>query len=469
VNSIASNINSLRSESKLSSSHLSDYDKYSLETDQSNFMAMMNNSLYNSNNIPTSLPKSNFTDSSYGETQNEKLQRNNTEDNNKNRPKDDLDHIKLKDHKTDHTKVLPKNAKPESLNYIENHNHITKEKNNIEKDHNHKNIKTIDQFTKTNFDETNSIMNKNNKKIDVKKSASGLIADSVGTHNNKIAEHNISTNTNTHNIKNQPKKNIDINKPQISNILNNQKQSNTKVKNGHGQNENIAQRNHKQNVSRETFIANTTIPSQINKSSFAETPIKNENINIKPLSFLETPVTHLEQKMDSNLSSTNNQNQSGNLFHLNEKGMISTKGEEPLLPKQASYQFDQMLQNARILVKANGNASLTTQLYPKELGKISINLSITDGKLKGKLTVESESVKKELSDKITQLLNDLKDDGYLVENLDVNVQPESYQQFSKSFYPASANILNSNYQQNQQNNSEFINNIKEINNRGMYA
>jgi len=469
VNSIASNINSLRSESKLSSNHLSDYDKFSLETDQSNFMTLMNNSIYNSNNIPTSLPKSNFADSSYGETQNEKLQGNNTEDNNKNKPKDDTDHTKLKDHKSDHTKVLPKNAKPENLNFIENHNHITKEKNNIEKEHNIKNIKTIDQFTKTNFDETNSIINGNNKKIDVKKSVSGLIADSVGTHNNKIAEHSIITNTNSHNIKNQSKKNIDNNKPQTSNILNDHKQSNAKVKNGHGENENIVQKNHKQNVSRETFIANTTIPSQINKSSLVETPVKNDNVNIKPLSFLETPITHLEQKMDSNLSSTNNQNQSGNFFHLNEKGVISTRGEEPLLPKQASYQFDQMLQNARILVKANGNASLTTQLYPKELGKISINLSITDGKLKGKLTVESESIKKELSDKITQLISDLKDDGYIVENLDVNVQPESYRQFSKSSYPASANILNSNYQQNQQNNPEFIDNIMGINNRGMYA
>ena len=98
--------------------------------------------------------------------------------------------------------------------------------------------------------------------------------------------------------------------------------------------------------------------------------------------------------------------------------------ENPFFKGQMNEQFQRMLNRAKILIKDQKNASLTTNLHPKELGKVSLKLSLLDGSLNGYFTVDNDVVQKLLMEKIDKILEELKQDGYKVSNFQVNVKSD---------------------------------------------
>lgn len=219
-------------------------------------------------------------------------------------------------------------------------------------------------------------------------------------------------------------------------------------------------------VSRETIQSNSAIESgriDLKKQEgwkpesiiqYRSTESLNKKINTENLS----------SKMESNLDFQNNSS------HMNFDKLMQTQKnkENPVLKAQVQQQIDQMFSRARVVLRENGNANLTTNLYPKELGKISIRLALVDGKLTGHFVVDNEVVQKELNQRMEEIIKELKDDGYEVSQFHVNVRSENSEQEAKNTKSEPENI-NRSYQSSARpvENSSFAD--SENNSRGLYA
>ena len=166
--------------------------------------------------------------------------------------------------------------------------------------------------------------------------------------------------------------------------------------------------------------------------------ITNRQENFKPENIVQYRSTeNLNKKIDTeNLSSRmeTNLNFQNNSADMGFDRLMQTQRmkESPVMQNQFRQQVDQMFARARIILRENGNANLTTNLYPKELGKISIRLALLDGKLTGLLTVDNEIVQKELHELLEKVIEDLKKDGYEVSHFDVNVRSENGEQTAQN-------------------------------------
>ena len=96
--------------------------------------------------------------------------------------------------------------------------------------------------------------------------------------------------------------------------------------------------------------------------------------------------------------------------------------ENPIIKNQLNEQFQSMLNRAKVLIKDQKNASLVTNLHPKELGTVSLKLSMLDGNLNGFFTVDNDAVQKLLTERMDKLLSELRKDGFDVTSFRVNVR-----------------------------------------------
>ena len=194
-------------------------------------------------------------------------------------------------------------------------------------------------------------------------------------------------------------------------------------------------------VSRETIQSNNTVeaaridvkkqegwkPENITQYRSAENISKKINTE------------NLSSKMESNLDFQNNSSDMG----FDKLLQAQKVKESPVLRTQIQQQISQMFSRARVILRENGNANMTTNLYPKELGKISIRLSLVDGKLTGKFTVDNEIVQKELHQRMDKIMEELKSDGYEVSQFQVNVRSENNGQEAHHAKPEQKNISQS--------------------------
>ena len=173
-----------------------------------------------------------------------------------------------------------------------------------------------------------------------------------------------------------------------------------------------------ENVSRETpKVTNSVI--QENTLSKDQKPI--EDLTNKVFTKERVSLSDgLKKSMESDMSSFQG-SENGSRSGGDKTSFLSKLDNNPALRSSIQQQVDAILSRARTIVRNNGNASFSTNLYPKELGKISIRLSLIDGKLTGNFTVENETVQKELIQKMDKIVSDMKLDGYEVEKFNVNV------------------------------------------------
>ncbi|MBV6493928.1 MAG: hypothetical protein LDLANPLL_01952 [Turneriella sp.] len=67
-----------------------------------------------------------------------------------------------------------------------------------------------------------------------------------------------------------------------------------------------------------------------------------------------------------------------------------------------SRQLTDIISRARVLVTDNQNAQFSVKLFPRELGRMEIDLKMIEGEIRGKIVVQSESVKSELQNFLNQ-------------------------------------------------------------------
>ena len=124
-----------------------------------------------------------------------------------------------------------------------------------------------------------------------------------------------------------------------------------------------------------------------------------------------------------------------NVFQNTLTDSLSTaKGTQVSLPpqvrEQLQQQFESLLNRTKIMIRNQENAHLSTQLFPKELGKISVKLALVKGQLHGHFLVDNEAVQKELMQKVESLLQDLKDQGFNIADFSVGVDSNNRESLS---------------------------------------
>lgn len=124
-----------------------------------------------------------------------------------------------------------------------------------------------------------------------------------------------------------------------------------------------------------------------------------------------------------------------NVFQNTLTDSLSTaKGTQASLPpqvrEQLQQQFESLLNRAKIVIRNQENAHLSAQLFPKELGKISVKLALVKGQLHGHFLVDNETVQKELMQKVESLLEDLKDQGFNIADFSVGVDSNNRESLS---------------------------------------
>ncbi|TGK04880.1 flagellar hook-length control protein FliK [Leptospira semungkisensis] len=103
------------------------------------------------------------------------------------------------------------------------------------------------------------------------------------------------------------------------------------------------------------------------------------------------------------------------------------KTNSPIMDRsQMKENFQRLVQSAKLNIVENGRSEATLRLNPKELGRVSLRISVEDDKVQGKILVESDQVRKLFTGDLEQLKKDFKDQGLQLESLIVEVE-DSFQ------------------------------------------
>ncbi|GEM_PF-2686432 len=184
------------------------------------------------------------------------------------------------------------------------------------------------------------------------------------------------------------------------------------------------------NVSRETNIpiVENRNPDQKNNSSIH---IKGEVIDLKPANGENKSFTGSHpQGGNKSGAPDSSQDFSSLMLRNNPKADISTGFMDRLgqlvtseeMRAQIQERVAGLLNRSKIAIKNSKNASLDAQLYPKELGKITLKLALVDGSLQGKFLVDNAAIQREITDRLAKVVEDLRQSGYEVGSFDVNVR-----------------------------------------------
>jgi len=184
-----------------------------------------------------------------------------------------------------------------------------------------------------------------------------------------------------------------------------------------------AVRNAERNVSRETIAI----------AAFDKKPGVNQNdgVSTKGLTAdkgfaAEIIKSNLKSGLDS--ETPTGQQHAGYSTHGADRLNFMNKADDNLaLRNNLQQQIDQMMQKAKVIIRENGNAQLTAKLNPRELGEISIKLTLLNGRLTGKVTVDNEFVQKELNDKLAEIFDELKSEGFSIDGFQVDVKSQEGQ------------------------------------------
>ncbi|MDH5718525.1 MAG: flagellar hook-length control protein FliK [Spirochaetia bacterium] len=164
------------------------------------------------------------------------------------------------------------------------------------------------------------------------------------------------------------------------------------------------------------------------------------------------------------------QNNSFNFFsNLNSSAKTFHVQNDMFSPARLNLQqqLDSILSQAKVQIKENGNANLSATLYPKELGKVNVKLFLIDGTIQGQMTVDNETVQKEIISRLDKAFENLKQDGFEISNFHVNVRSDNSNEAQNNFELFDKN------NQIKKNNAEYktseIITEKEQKKEGIYA
>jgi flagellar hook-length control protein FliK len=192
-------------------------------------------------------------------------------------------------------------------------------------------------------------------------------------------------------------------------------------------------------VSRET-ISMTSVDKKSNTNQNDD--LSSKGVNSDKAFAGDIIKSNLKSGLDS--ESSTGQQHAGYSTHNTERLNFVNKFDDNLaLRNNLQQQIDQMMQKAKVIIRDNGNAQLTAKLNPRELGEISIKLTLVNGKLTGKFTVDNDFVQKELNSKLAQIFEELKAEGFSIDGFQVDVRSEAGN--NSSFQETVLNSANKNF------------------------
>lgn len=84
---------------------------------------------------------------------------------------------------------------------------------------------------------------------------------------------------------------------------------------------------------------------------------------------------------------------------------------------QMKENFQRLVQSAKLNIVENGRSEATLRLNPRELGRVSLRITVEDDKVQGKILVESDQVRKLFAGDLEQLRKDFKEQGLDLQSL----------------------------------------------------
>jgi hypothetical protein len=99
--------------------------------------------------------------------------------------------------------------------------------------------------------------------------------------------------------------------------------------------------------------------------------------------------------------------------------------ENPLMRPELVRQFNEVMTRAQVLVTDADNARFSVKLFPRELGRMEIDLKLVDGEMRGKIVVESEDVKNEMQNFLQNRENNQGEEATDLSKVSIEVRSES--------------------------------------------
>ena len=140
-------------------------------------------------------------------------------------------------------------------------------------------------------------------------------------------------------------------------------------------------------VSRETLATDT-----------AEKPTPLGGSDLKPVSLPETATGRLQVAVPADVRLAES------VSNIREAANVRAFAPAATLTNQADLvrQFSEIMGRAQVLVADSQNAQFTVKLYPREIGRMEIDLKLVEGEIRGKIVVENEDVKNEMQNFLQQ-------------------------------------------------------------------
>lgn len=96
--------------------------------------------------------------------------------------------------------------------------------------------------------------------------------------------------------------------------------------------------------------------------------------------------------------------------------------ENPTVRADLMRQFESVIQRAHVLVTDTQNAHFSVKLFPREMGRVQIDLKLVDGEIRGKIVVESDDVKHEMQNFLNDQNKSSGDKGALLQAINIEVR-----------------------------------------------
>lgn len=87
-------------------------------------------------------------------------------------------------------------------------------------------------------------------------------------------------------------------------------------------------------------------------------------------------------------------------------------------------QLQSIIHNSKVFIKDGKNGSFSVKLYPEELGKIGVNLSLNKGIISGRFIAESAEAREMLAENISVIKERLQEAGISVGEFQINVKDD---------------------------------------------
>ncbi|MBM9498984.1 flagellar hook-length control protein FliK [Leptospira sp. 201903071] len=143
-----------------------------------------------------------------------------------------------------------------------------------------------------------------------------------------------------------------------------------------------------------------------------------------------------------------------------------SKESHVLSKKDIQQNFQNLIRSARVQILDNGKTEASIRMNPKDLGQMSLSLSTDKDVVRGKLLVESDFIKQQLTAELANLKQDLKANGLELESLIIEVKEreetfvfngdsEKQKQDSHSFQTAFGEEWNSDFKNSSREDDEL--------------